>query len=183
MTRCNSPNASPDPRPPPDCPSGVACAGGTCSACKPGYYPSATAASGCAECGFGFYCPNGADRNPCGAGKNTTTTTATDAAQCVPTCTSNTGEGMMTACMSVCMGVCMGVCMSVRMSSMHVCGVCTVVHMRWWWASVVVCAWACASWRVHLRVCGEAVGAWVRGCVGVGVCMHEHAPVRVCMAL
>ncbi|GBF98892.1 hypothetical protein Rsub_11530 [Raphidocelis subcapitata] len=81
-----------------DCPSGVACAGGTCSACKPGYYPSATAASGCAECGFGFYCPNGADRNPCGAGKNTTTTIATDAAQCVPTCTSNTDCPSGVAC-------------------------------------------------------------------------------------
>ncbi|GBF98895.1 hypothetical protein Rsub_11533 [Raphidocelis subcapitata] len=81
-----------------DCGTGAACVGGTCSACKPGYYPSATAASGCAECGFGFYCPNGKDRNPCGPGKTTTTTTATDAAQCVPGCNSNADCGTGAAC-------------------------------------------------------------------------------------
>ncbi|GBF98893.1 hypothetical protein Rsub_11531 [Raphidocelis subcapitata] len=81
-----------------NCGTGAACVGGTCSACKPGYYPSATAASGCAECGFSYYCPNGKDRNPCGAGKTTTTTTATDAAQCVPTCTRDADCGTGTAC-------------------------------------------------------------------------------------
>ena len=74
-----------------DCDTGVACTGGVCSGCIPGYYPNATAASGCAECGYGFYCPDGTAHNPCGAGETTTTTTATDATECVPGCTTDAG--------------------------------------------------------------------------------------------
>jgi hypothetical protein len=84
--------------PPPDCPTGVACSSGTCSACKPGYYPSAAAASGCAECGFGFYCPNGEDRKPCGTGQTTSTTTSTDKSECVPGCKTDAGELLTSSC-------------------------------------------------------------------------------------
>ena len=92
MIKYKSPHALHNLHSPPDCGTGAACVGGTCSACKPGYYPSATAASGCAECGFGFYCPNGKDRNPCGTGQTTATTTATSASDCKPGCKTNAGE-------------------------------------------------------------------------------------------
>jgi hypothetical protein len=63
----------------------------TAPPCGPGFYVNGGV---CTVCGFGFYCPDGTARLPCGTGETTVTDTSTVESQCVKECTTDAGVGL-----------------------------------------------------------------------------------------